>query len=469
MNQGAAVTNTWSKTVRGLVFAIALLAAAILGLRASRLWLILLFAGSGALALVLRPQLGPIGLIAAALVLNLEFSTGTEVQLNPATLLVPMLGMIWIVDTVLRRRDLRWATARANRPLALFLLTGLLSLLLGNVLWDPAIPKSGNFWLVQFAQWAIFVFAALAFWLMANLRDSAIWLPRVAWAFLILGGCLAILWLLPGIGSAVRRFTTVTLIRAPFWTLLTALSAGQLFFNRDLKHGQQLFLVGLLVAALVYALVEQRKAVSNWVGIAAVLGTLVWLRAPKLRGPIVVMVVILALSGILFTGLYEFAGGEDEWLSTGGSRLVLIARVVEVTLRNPITGLGPASYRLYAGAEPLRYQRALWIHPRVNSHNNYVDLFAHTGLLGLGLFLWFSVELSKLGWRLSTYHREGFIAGYANGMLAAWVGSLVLMMLADWILPFVYNIGFGGFQASLLVWLFLGGLVAVDHMDRTEQ
>jgi hypothetical protein len=41
---------------------------------------------------------------------------------------------------------------------------------------------------------------------------------------------------------------------------------------------------------------------------------------------------------------------------------------------------------------------------------------------------------------------------------------MVIMMLGDWILPFVYNVGFSGFQASVLVWLFLGGLVAVEQM-----
>ena len=56
--------------------------------------------------------------------------------------------------------------------------------------------------------------------------------------------------------------------------------------------------------------------------------------------------------------------------------------------------------------------------------------------------------------------REGFGAGYVNGVLAAAAGALVLMMLADWILPFVYNIGLPGFQASVLVWFFLGGPIA---------
>ena len=51
-----------------------------------------------------------------------------------------------------------------------------------------------------------------------------------------------------------------------------------------------------------------------------------------------------------------------------------------------------------------------------------------------------------------------------NAMLAAWIGALIVMVFADWILPHVYNIGFPGFQASVLVWLFLGGLVALEQM-----
>ena len=45
------------------------------------------------------------------------------------------------------------------------------------------------------------------------------------------------------------------------------------------------------------------------------------------------------------------------------------------------------------------------------------------------------------------------------------LASAVLLPEPDWILPFVYNIGFPGFQASVLVWLFLGGLVALDNMN----
>lgn len=453
------ISQPWLRAA--LILAL-LLAAAYLGLHPSRRWIMLLILGAGGLALVQAPSLGLLGLIASALIVPMEISTGTEVQLNAATLLTPLVFGLWFIEGV-RRRDLRWVASPVNKPLTLFLLAGLLSLLVGNALWDPATPKSGNFWLVQLAQWAIFAFAALAFWLFANLRDAETWLPRLTWAFLYLGGGLVILRLLPGVGGLVSPFTTIAFIRAPFWVLLSALSGGLLLFDARLSRAKRAFLLAVLAAVLYYALVAQQEAASNWVGIAAVAGVLFWLRLPRARIAVIVLALLLLASGILFPSIYEFAGGDDEWTESGGSRLVLIERVVSVTLRNPITGLGPASYRNYAGVEPLRYGRALWVNPRVNSHNNYVDLFAHTGLLGLGLFLWFGWELFWLGWRVSRRHTAGFTGAYVNGMTAAWVGSLTVMLLADWLLPFVYNIGFPGFQASLLVWLFLGGLVALDH------
>ncbi|MCX6031997.1 MAG: O-antigen ligase family protein [Chloroflexi bacterium] len=437
--------------------------SALLGMRASVMWLGLLVAGLSGLILLQRPVLSLLALVAAALVLPLKIGTGTEVKINPATLLIPAVLALWLLGMILRR-DLHLAAARVNRPLLLFLLAGLLSLGVGNATWDLTVPRVGNFLLVQLAQWAIFAFSAGALWLTGNLVKDEVWLRRLTWAFLILAGGMALPRLLPGAGAFADRFATIAFTRAPLWTLLAALTAGQLLFNAGLRPLARIFLASVLVACVAYAFFEQREAASAWVGIGTALGVLAWLRFPRLRWLLIALVVALVLIGILFPAIYNFAGGDQEWATSGGSRLVLAQRVIEVTLRNPITGLGPAAYRPYANMKPLPYQGAYWIAPQINSHNNYVDLFAHVGLLGLGLFLWFAVELGLLGWRLSQRYRTGFLAGYANGILAAWVGSLVIMALADWMLPFVYNIGFEGFQASVLVWLFLGGLVSLEQI-----
>ncbi len=461
--------RTRPTTLLTAAVALAVLALAfLLGQRASPLWLGLLLAGFGALVLLARPSLGLFVLVAAALLARLEFGTGTDVTLNPATLLMPAVAAVWLLDQV-RRGRVRIVPSPVNWPLALFLLAGLLSLLIGRATWDPMVPVGGNFVLVQLAQWAIFAFSALAFWLTANLVTDERTLWRLTALFLLVGGGVAILRALPGLGGLVGRFTTAAFVRAPFWVLLVALAGGQLLWNRRLSAAWRIFLAAALLAALAYAFVDQQEAASNWVGIGATLGLLVWLRFPRLRWPLLALVVILALIGVLFPAVYDFAGGDDEWTESGGSRLVLIGRVIDVSMRNPITGLGPAAYRHYAAMTPLQYQRAFWVVPQVNSHNNYVDIFSQVGLVGLALFGWFVAELARLGYRLHRRYTSGFAAAYVNGMAAAGVGALVIMLFADWILPFVYNIQFVGFQASVLVWLFMGGLVALEGMGEGER
>lgn len=445
-----------------LVAIVVLALAFLLGQHASLRWLTLIVGSIGGVVLLARPALGLFALLAAALLLPLEFGTGTDVQLNPVSLLLPVLLGLWLL-VMIRRRQMHFVSSPVNRPLILFLAANLLSLLVGRATWDPMVPVKGNFLLVQLAQWAIFAFSAGAFWLAANLLPSEAALRRLTRALLLVGGLVAIAVAVLGIDAVVGRFATIAAIRAPFWILLTGLAGGQLLFDRQASPPWRAFLIALLLAVIFYAFRLQQEAVSNWVGVAAVASALVWLRWPRLRWPIAVVVTVLIVLGILFPSIYEFAGGDVEWQGSGGSRLALIERVVDVTMRNPITGLGPAAYRPYANATPLLYGRALWTNPLINSHNNYVDIFAHTGLVGLALFLWFMAEIAWLAWRLRRRFQHGFVAGYVNGMLTAWAGIMVVMLFLDWFLPFVYNVQFAGFQASVLVWLFLGGLVAIEN------
>lgn len=449
-----------------LLIAIAVLSLAFLfGRQASPFWLGILVASLGGVVLLTRPVLGLPALVVASLVVRLEFNTGTVVRLNPATLLIPALLVVWLLDSA-RHRDLHFVSSRANRSLLLFLLAGLLSLLIGRATWDPLIPVRDNFLLVQLAQWAIFAFSASAFWLTANLVRDAKWLRRLTFTFLLLAGSLAMASVLPITAGVASRFATLALIRAPFWMLLAALAGGQLFFNQRLSSGWRLFLIAVLLATLYFAFFRFRFSSSTWVGVGTAVGILAWLRFPRMRWVVVLLVVGAIAAGILIPGLWNFAGGDYEWTASGGSRLALIERVITVTMRNPITGLGPAAYRPYANATPLVYLHIFWVNPLVNSHNNYVDLFSHVGLLGLALLGWFVAEVARLGYRLHCRYGTGFRAGYVNSMLAVGAGSLAIMTLADWILPFVYNIGFEGFQASVLVWLFLGGLVALENMPQ---
>lgn len=449
---------------RMLIVAAVVVVAALAGMVASTPVLALLLVIAGGLVVLRRQELMLFAILFAALLVPIQINTGTDVALNVTAFLVPATAILWFLSMILSRR-ISFVPSRLNRPLFVFLIAGLFSLLIGLVLWDPIVPRSSHFVLVMLAQWAIVAFSAIALLLTANLVRSERLLRRLTFVFLLVGGTLALLSIIPGLGAALQlhRLLTVAFIRAPLWVLLAALAGGQLLYNRGLSLPWRFFCLLVIGTSLVYCFLLQRAVVSNWLGVMVALFMLAWLRWKKLRPLAVLLILLLLATGLLLPAVYEFAGGEAEWAESGGSRLALIGRVLDMTWRhNPITGLGPAAYRPYGFVEPLRYGNALWWEPRISSHNNYVDLFAHFGMIGLAIFIWFAVETARLGLNLRARCTTGFAAGYINAMVAAGAGSLVIMLLADWILPFVYNIGFDGFQASVLMWLFMGGLVVLD-------
>jgi hypothetical protein len=112
---------------------------------------------------------------------------------------------------------------------------------------------------------------------------------------------------------------------------------------------------------------------------------------------------------------------------------------------------------------------ALYTQPRINSHNVYVDIFAQMGIVGVGLLVWIAVEVMMLGWRLKDRFPWDFRRAYVSGALAGWIATLYASLLADLLLPFVYNVGFQGFRMTAFVWLFAGGLVSLAAMKGKEE
>ena len=455
-------TRLWSAVIIITVLG----AAVFFGLTSSKSLLLLLLLSAVATLLLLRqPAAGLVLLVFAAFMIRFDIRTGTEVALNPASLVIPALFLLWLLDMV-RKKDQSLVRSRTFLPLFLLLAVGIGSLLIGNATWDPFVPRPTNFLLVQLAQLGIFFLSAAAYFLAANMVKEEVWLRYVVLAILIFGGLLSVVYMLPGARVFIDQKATSAFNRAPFWLLLTAVAGGQLFFNKSLNIWQRLLLGLILVSVAYYTLVLYREVISFWIGSVVAFGILIWLRFPRLRWPLVTILVILLAAGILFPTVYEFAGGDAEWRMSGVSRIDLSRRVLEVTMHNPITGLGPASYRVYASVKPLIWRggQRTWVGAVVSSHNNYIDMFSHVGIIGLGIFIWFMVEVALLAQRLRKRFVAGFASGYVNGALAAWAGTMVIMLFADWFLPFVYNIGFVGLQASVLLWLLFGGLVALDQL-----
>ena len=138
--------------------------------------------------------------------------------------------------------------------------------------------------------------------------------------------------------------------------------------------------------------------------------------------------------------------------------------MIQIAKTNPILGLGFANYYWYTPLYPIRGYAVSF-----NSHNNYVDIIAETGVVGLVCLLLFFWQVGWLGWRLRKQAPSGFAQAYVYGALGGLAGMVVTGMFGDWVLPFFYNIGLNGFRSSMLGWLFLGGLVSIEQIVLTQK
>jgi O-antigen ligase len=151
----------------------------------------------------------------------------------------------------------------------------------------------------------------------------------------------------------------------------------------------------------------------------------------------------------------QVASEEYSW----GTRLDAWRIVLEVSRINPLTGLGFANYYWYVTLFNIRGYYINFI-----SHSQYVDLVAQTGIAGLICFIWVLYEVGRLGWSLTQKVEAGFARGYAYGVFGGLAGVIAAAFLVDWVLPFAYNIGLDGFRASILPWIFFGGLISLEQI-----
>jgi len=255
----------------------------------------------------------------------------------------------------------------------------------------------------------------------------------------------------------IRRFFPNGADASLFWVWLLSMAGAQALFNNQLSRIIRLLLGVLVLAAIYVSLIQAYDWKSGWMPALVGLMVVIWVGAPRYR--------ILAVLGALMVILMNFSsissiltGQEDYSLST---RTEAWRIVFDIAMVNPITGLGFANYYWFTPLYVIMGYRV-----KFNSHNNYLDLLAQTGIIGILVFFWFAVQNARLGWNLLGKVPEGFDKAYVIGALGGLVGTLFAGMLGDWFLPFVYNVGLVGFRSSVFFWLFLGGLVVYEQYYR---
>jgi O-antigen ligase len=441
--------------LRLLIIAGVLLFSAILAFSGSARLLQLMLVlpiGLGAILLLLRwPPLGLLALIGTIMIPFIGPSNA-----NATWALAGLLMGLWIFDMMVHRRQIRLPSSLPILPLLFLVIVAILAFGIGQMPWytfaQPA-PLGA-----QLGGLSLFILSAGVFLLAAYYIRDVRWLEWLCWLLLTTGA----VYILGRLILPVGRLTVLLFpsdggaTGSLFWTWLVAISFSQVMFNKKLHSGWRVALGVLCLSTLYVAMWQGWAWNSGWVPpLAAVLGIL-WAGAPRLG----VVATLFGLAGGLtkFQKLSDMVmvGDNSYSLGTRTDAWLIVWEIVKV---NPILGLGPANYYWYTPLFPIR----CWA-VQFNSHSQYVDLVAQTGLLGLACFLWFFGAVAWLGWQLRTRVPEGFPRAYVYAAFGGVVGTFTAAFFGDWVIPFFYNINLGGFRTSMLSWLFLGGLVALEQI-----
>lgn len=406
----------------------------------------------GGLLLMRYPPLGFLLVIVVSMVVKFDIP-----PIGMVATIILLLTVLWVFDMVVRQREINLVTSPTMTPLILFTAVVILSFIVGQLPWFSIaqVPIDN-----QIGGMAIFILSFAAFILVAHQVRDIRWLKWMVYLFLALAAPVVLIGtrLIPGWRQLNQLLLNAkTTGGSLFWLWLAALSFSQALFNKKLAMKWRIGLVGVLLGYLYLALGRNRAWTSGWAPTFVALFVIVWVARPKWAMPL----TMVGIAGLIlgFQPIYNAVFiGDNEYSAV--TRLEAWRIVGEIIKVNPVLGLGPGNYYNYTLLFPI-----LGWYVEFNSHNNYVDIVAQTGILGLICFIWFMVVTWRLGWRLrNEVPKDGFTQAFIYGTLGGLAGSIAAGMLGDWVLPFVYNIGIYGMRASIFAWFFLGGLVAIDQM-----
>ncbi|MCC6300292.1 MAG: hypothetical protein IT314_13435 [Anaerolineales bacterium] len=439
------------RAVRYLVIVATLLAAVVVAFWGTELVFLAMFAGGvglvGFLVLMRQLKFGYFAILLGGMFLPFAGPGG----FNASILMVILICALWLLDMLIVKKEFRFVTSRAIRPAIYMLAVCIVAFGLGQIPWF-AFGQQAPFD-AQLGGFAIYFFSIATMIMTANLITDAKWLQAIMWTFVGLGAVYVF-------GNALNLKAVDAIYQegiyanSMFWMWMIAVTLGQALFNDELGRRNRILVSVVFAATFFVAFFQQNDWKSGWVPAVVAAMVLVVLRYPKLillGIPVALVYGGIVAQELISTDQYSWDTRIDAWLV-----------VLEISKASPLFGLGFANYYWYA---PLFSLRGYYI--QFNSHSQYVDLIAQTGIAGLVCFVWILIEVGWLAWLLKDRIRDGFSRGYVYSMAAGVAGVFVAAFLVDWVLPFAYNIGLEGFRASILPWIFFGGLISLEQIHRS--
>jgi O-antigen ligase len=117
-------------------------------------------------------------------------------------------------------------------------------------------------------------------------------------------------------------------------------------------------------------------------------------------------------------------------------RIRIMKDSFEIGLEHPVLGIGYGRGRLKETLRDVYKGTVNEKSPIWHAHNVYVELFAETGILGLGAFLWLLLATLHQTWQKAFYEKEATLRVMRFGLLAALI-AFVVAGLGD--IPFYHH------------------------------
>jgi O-Antigen ligase len=156
-----------------------------------------------------------------------------------------------------------------------------------------------------------------------------------------------------------------------------------------------------------------------------------WTRSVAVRGAMIVSLLFVVAGGVVWLGgdqlatgaetaSIELAGTDQSELHEGARRRDIWRSTWLMFKAHPIAGSG---FGGYWAEVPLFHQASGRLTPQ-QAHNDYLEVLASGGLVGLGLLLWFAIAVVSRA-RRALSATDGFQRAVASGAIIALIGVAV--------------------------------------------
>ncbi len=410
----------------------------------------------------------PLGLMAGLyLIKNLEYTllavlftaafipfsipTGRGSPLVASLILSMGLAGIWFLKMVIVEKRFSLIQSPVNTPAIGFMIVTLISVLWSTLLRDPFIYVSSSFLFVQIGAACVMVISPAIMLMTANFTNH-LRLLQIMFSIMLLIGFLGLVENFAGI----NLFVNIGGITA-MWVI--ALCTGVALFQKNLNKKYQSGLLLITGLWVFWSFFLHRSWLAGWLPGLVALAVIFFFYSKRL-----LLIGIIFLVGYFLINTALFSQDiSKETAESGFTRLAAWQANWSVTKDHLLFGTGPAGYAAY--------YMTLFPTNAMATHSNYVDIIAETGVVGTFFYLWMFGAMALQGYRLIQRLRgQGdFQEALAVALFGGLIGCIIIMGFGDWLLPFAYTQTIAGYSYTVYSWLFLGALLALDHLTRDQK